>query len=842
MGGESRASISSLRSPPTLPSGGSEARRDTPLVGAGDEVDRSFRTHNDGELSFASCCVDPRGVPSKNENSCGPLFVRVAEKFGDERYLYDFEPGPRWEISKKLWPEITAAAASMIAAGQGRGSALRPPASSSSSYVEQGGEKASSSRTKGSPFEEEAGLVASCSVFSPASFSLASGSFTDEFTACSYSRNPKHIFRDYMGLSHISAAMGTSFGAVQSTELEREILDVLLAKPPTAEFRNLFARNLYIPLDELEADTTGSPGDLLEALAGAKKSLVAGGALGILQNRHFVLQENEPWLGKREEAVLRSVGRLWSGGRLSAEEQVGGKTETRDQNLPGAGSRTTTLSSNLARGEKQREIGWISAHDSMLLALVIVKYSLDGSSDGGSEDALNGGLWPKLRAAVGVRVGRDEEPIRAGANKDGAGQGKGAADDVDGAGQGKGAADDVQDNAVNKDGAGKGKDDSGLWNWLSSTISDGLDAISGKGAGNSNGSEAISGKGTAGQSLQQLSHENQRSYRPIPDPPSIPSEFSSHTAVPLVLGVCHAAKEGREVTQLRVYLYLFVLMRLLKDSLAAVDPTQIVWGDDVASDATSRSGVVGRHEDAPANAISASDESRRLGDLLLPHLDLLGTDLLPARSQHPDLLSQNMLHGLDFEAGGKFGRLLKQRYEGRTPARRWTETDDDAEDEDDPDLVDVGEPTQPTMVPPSEGRGGEPGGEPGYNTVDDSSVPKLLFIYTNALDHSRDPVHLLRSVWKRQLDPKRGLLYLHWSQEHHPVGVNDVDVFGATAGQLCNLLRMTGWVVVDIVRSPTVTVMDKSGGGEEEVDRLRDIVRQVPSRDIIVAKPVVFDF
>ncbi|CAD7947988.1 unnamed protein product [Amoebophrya sp. A120] len=77
------------------------------------------------------------------------------------------------------------------------------------------------------------------------------------------------------------------------------------------------------------------------------------------------------------------------------------------------------------------------------------------------------------------------------------------------------------------------------------------------------------------------------------------------------------------------------------------------------------------------------------------------------------------------------------------------------------------------------------------------------FIYSNAFDHAMEPRWLLEEVWSKALRPN-GLLILHWTYENNPIGVDQVDIYGATIGQLCNVLRKANFLIIDVLRIPVM--------------------------------------
>ncbi|CAD7951516.1 unnamed protein product [Amoebophrya sp. A25] len=89
------------------------------------------------------------------------------------------------------------------------------------------------------------------------------------------------------------------------------------------------------------------------------------------------------------------------------------------------------------------------------------------------------------------------------------------------------------------------------------------------------------------------------------------------------------------------------------------------------------------------------------------------------------------------------------------------------------------------------------------------------FVYSNAFDHAFEPRFLLEKVWSQMLRPN-GLLILHWSQDNSPVAVDKVDIYGATVGQLCNLLRKAGFQILDVIRIPTMNQLVARDASDSE--------------------------
>ena len=87
----------------------------------------------------------------------------------------------------------------------------------------------------------------------------------------------------------------------------------------------------------------------------------------------------------------------------------------------------------------------------------------------------------------------------------------------------------------------------------------------------------------------------------------------------------------------------------------------------------------------------------------------------------------------------------------------------------------------------------------------DFSVPvpewqgQMDIVYSNSLDHARDPVQTLRT-WMNQLRPD-GHLFVQWSKAHRTLGV--ADCFGASLNEYMDIIEETGRLVdLLLIRTP----------------------------------------
>lgn len=86
-------------------------------------------------------------------------------------------------------------------------------------------------------------------------------------------------------------------------------------------------------------------------------------------------------------------------------------------------------------------------------------------------------------------------------------------------------------------------------------------------------------------------------------------------------------------------------------------------------------------------------------------------------------------------------------------------------------------------------------------------IGRFSFVYTNALDHTRDPAAAL-NVWFKQLAPG-GVLFVQWSLWHRRV--RGGDCFGAEFHEYVQLLDSVGTVADVIYHRPSVvTIVSRS--------------------------------
>eukprot|EP00929_Paragymnodinium_shiwhaense_P075584 TRINITY_DN38659_c0_g1_i5.p1 TRINITY_DN38659_c0_g1~~TRINITY_DN38659_c0_g1_i5.p1 ORF type:complete len:398 (-),score=53.92 TRINITY_DN38659_c0_g1_i5:178-1371(-) len=96
-----------------------------------------------------------------------------------------------------------------------------------------------------------------------------------------------------------------------------------------------------------------------------------------------------------------------------------------------------------------------------------------------------------------------------------------------------------------------------------------------------------------------------------------------------------------------------------------------------------------------------------------------------------------------------------------------------------------------------------------FHTMDTSWFSSWDFVYSNALDHSYMPGVAL-TAWRESLRGSEGLLILHTSPGHSTLNTDSADLYGASVGQSCSLLRIMGFEILDVIRLP-----GPSGHGDE---------------------------
>eukprot|EP00928_Gymnodinium_smaydae_P091716 TRINITY_DN75444_c0_g1_i1.p1 TRINITY_DN75444_c0_g1~~TRINITY_DN75444_c0_g1_i1.p1 ORF type:complete len:359 (+),score=42.80 TRINITY_DN75444_c0_g1_i1:30-1106(+) len=111
-----------------------------------------------------------------------------------------------------------------------------------------------------------------------------------------------------------------------------------------------------------------------------------------------------------------------------------------------------------------------------------------------------------------------------------------------------------------------------------------------------------------------------------------------------------------------------------------------------------------------------------------------------------------------------------------------------------------------------------------FHLVDASWSSAWDFIYSNTLDHAYDPVAALM-IWRWCLRSSEGLLILHRSSFHTTMHVDAVDVYGASVGDTCTLLRLAGFEIVDVLRTPEY---DHEHGRDREQDLIFAIRGDAP--------------
>lgn len=115
-----------------------------------------------------------------------------------------------------------------------------------------------------------------------------------------------------------------------------------------------------------------------------------------------------------------------------------------------------------------------------------------------------------------------------------------------------------------------------------------------------------------------------------------------------------------------------------------------------------------------------------------------------------------------------------------------------------------------------------------FHTVYMDWGSKWDFIYSNSLDHSYHPGSAL-VAWRWSLRGPSGLLLLQRSVFHDEMNIDAVDVFGASVGDYCELLRAARFEVIDVLRLPEGQP-DASGERQHEEDLIIAVRGKLPSR------------
>jgi len=115
-----------------------------------------------------------------------------------------------------------------------------------------------------------------------------------------------------------------------------------------------------------------------------------------------------------------------------------------------------------------------------------------------------------------------------------------------------------------------------------------------------------------------------------------------------------------------------------------------------------------------------------------------------------------------------------------------------------------------------------------FHTVYMDWGSKWDFIYSNSLDHSYHPGSAL-VAWRWSLRGPSGLLVLQRSPFHDEMNIDAVDVFGASVGDYCELLRAARFEVIDVLRLPEGQ-LDSSGERHHEEDLIIAVRGKGPER------------